>query len=523
MEVAAVEYITGSRTVFGVISTPFRLRLVHNFLPFLLILWALSPLGGQASLRVVFLHGVVSNATVPVSYLDSFSKRVEEYPEVTKVVFNSVLLAPPSSKVAHQDFFENLKIPLLEDFESRSRQTDDDGWYSIKPDQNLEYSSLIGLSTAGIPPEDRTFSNIETSYLHLDCSLTRIDDAEPGGQCDWWGEYGMIGNTVGTCYSGRWSEMTLSLARDLEYNISDPSTAPRKIYFGHRTERDGQFLGTTAECSTTTTYVEVSYTCSGKACVATAIRRSRLTHSPTTITWFDDDLLKQAAGESTTNLIGFFCPSFINSTQVEEFEFSLGENALVLFLNDPDNPFLDVNKRPDLSDLDNAVFSRRFAQLLNTFLLAYVAPLAVAGGFDPSANVNESRVPDGTGQGVAVNTTATLEKTKIVLGYDTTWLAVLMASSLVMLAAGIATVVLNLMRRGPEVLDSFTSMLRENQYAHQETGPSTEDASEKVRRLRKTRVMLGDVHPLEMNGHVAVTTMTDGDSVQPLRSGRLYY
>ena len=182
-----------------------------------------------------------------------------------------------------------------------------------------------------------------------------------------------------------------------------------------------------------------------------------------------------------------------------------------------------MNKRPDLSDLDNAVFSRRFAQLLNTFLLAYVAPLAVAGGFDPSANVNESRVPDGTGQGVAVNTTATLEKTKIVLGYDTTWLAVLMASSLVMLAAGIATVVLNLMRRGPEVLDSFTSMLRENQYAHQETGPSTEDASEKVRRLRKTRVMLGDVHPLEMNGHFAVTTMTDGDSVQPLRSGRLYY
>jgi hypothetical protein len=110
-----------------------------------------------------------------------------------------------------------------------------------------------------------------------------------------------------------------------------------------------------------------------------------------------------------------------------------------------------------------------------------------------------------------------------VLDYDTTWLVVLMASSLVMLAAGIATVVLNLMRRGPEVLDSFTSMLRDNPYVHENTGASTEDASEKVRRLRKTRVMLGDVRPLEATGHVAVKTGTDEDSVQPLRSGRLYY
>jgi hypothetical protein len=523
MEVAAVEYITGSRTVFGVISTPFRLRLLHNVLPFLLILWALSPLGGQASLRVVFLHGVVSNETVPVSYLDSFSHPTSslKYWVLTKVAFNSALLAPPSSKMGHRDLFGNVKVPLLEDFESQSRQADAEGWYSIKTDETLKYSSLIGLATAGMPQEDRKFLNIETSYLSLDCLLTRQDKLDPNLHYDWHGDSWELDKPLGTCYSGGSSQISLSLARDLKYNtnISDPSTAPRTIYFGHRASGHGQ--STLAKCSTTTTYVEMSYTCSGKECVATAIRRSRLTHMPPAITWFDDDLLQGATSE-LTSIINMFCWGLINSTRAEEVVYNTGEDVLILFLNNPDHPFLDTNIRPVLSDLNNAVFSRRFAQLLNTFKLAHAAPLAVAGGFDPSANV-DGFLSNGPGHGVAVNTTATLEKTKIVLEYNTTWLAVLIASSLVMLAAGIATVILNLMRRGPEVLDSFASMLRENQYAQEETGPSTEDASEKVRRLRKTRVMLGDVHPLEMTGHVAVTTRIDGGSVQPLRSGRLYY
>jgi hypothetical protein len=167
------------------------------------------------------------------------------------------------------------------------------------------------------------------------------------------------------------------------------------------------------------------------------------------------------------------------------------------------------------ADLSNLVFSQMFTQLLNTYWLASIAPLSILDGL---------KIPyRGHGHGFASTTTSEWQSPRRVLDYNTTWLVVLTAGSLVMLASGIATVILNPMRRGPEVLDSFTSMLRESQYVQEETGPSTEDASEKVRRLRKARVMLGDVHPLEMTGHVAVTTRTDGEGVQPLRSGRLYY
>jgi hypothetical protein len=69
VDVAAVEYLTGSRTVFGAISTPFRLRIFHRTLPLLLALWSLSPLGGQASIRVVSL-GEVTNFTSEFVYMD---------------------------------------------------------------------------------------------------------------------------------------------------------------------------------------------------------------------------------------------------------------------------------------------------------------------------------------------------------------------------------------------------------------------------------------------------------------------
>jgi hypothetical protein len=193
-----------------------------------------------------------------------------------------------------------------------------------------------------------------------------------------------------------------------------------------------------------------------------------------------------------------------NSSDLDRFLVRLYEPIL-------DSPAFDIYNK-----VDDDLRSRLFTGLLNTDALAYAAPLAAVGDF-------ELYNYTGDGGGLSVNITADTQSEDCFLTYDPVWLAVLMASSLAMLAAGVATMVLNLKRRGPGVLDSFTSLLKDNPYVSEETGPSTEDSSEKVRRLRKTRVMLGDIRPLEVTGYIVVTTRTDGDSVQLLRSGRLYY
>jgi hypothetical protein len=386
-----------------------------------------------------------------------------------------------------------MKVPLL----PRLAHEGEEGWSSTI---DSRYSSLIGLPLPVPSTISMVFFRIETSYLYSDCLVTKRD------------KHGSRLNSTG-CNNGVGRGMVVVLDADSKYNVSDPSTAPRRIWF------EGLGGSLIAECSVTTTYVEIKCICKKGSCTSAAIRRSRLPHRSTTITWLDG---LASDGGSHHMDVDSFCSGFVNAADLGAVN-AYRDSGIERFLTSYENPFTYVNgslgptdfENIKDADLSNLVFSQMFTQLLNTYWLASIAPLSTLDGLE---------IPyRGHGHGFVSTTTSEWQSPRRVLDYNTTWLVVLTAGSLVMLAAGIATVILNLMRRGPEVLDSFTSMLRENQYAQEETGPSTEDASEKVRRLRKARVMLGDVHPLEMTGHVAVTTRIDGDSVQPLRSGRLYY
>ena len=191
VEVAAVEYLAGSRTVFGTISTPFRLKLLHRTLPVVLVLWSLSPLGGQASLRVVYPGPM--NYTVPISYTNSLTPsekirgggRGGDSSTTGSQVFFAALLSPPLTNEGRQDIFGNLNVPLVEQSSVplRGLTPDEDNWYFIGSGpsddrETITYSSLIGLyvSTKGSRGGVDHFFNIETSYLYSDCSLKKSDD-----------------------------------------------------------------------------------------------------------------------------------------------------------------------------------------------------------------------------------------------------------------------------------------------------------------------------------------------------------
>jgi hypothetical protein len=511
VDVASVEYLLGSRTVFGVVSTPLRLRFLHYALPLLVMLWILSPLGGQASLRVIHTCPVYSNVTSTVTYLDSLSpywmgagaqsSDGSMYSSTINAIFIGALIAPKNSKAASQDLYGNLKIPLLEDLQTHKYQAGADGWYSTKNKPSRIYSSIIGLPATGIPEVGSTFLAIESSYLYPRCTLSEMntpDSNSPGSQS--WRKF-----REDNCNNGQTRWMAIDMDADEGPNTSifrDPSTVttPRRIVFGS--------LGTMATCVTTTTYVETRFTCEGRLCEATAMRESRVEHKPTAVTVLDG---------LTAN---YFCSMFINSTgAIHPSTYS----AVERYFTNTDSPFAMQVETLRMADIGDTLFSQRFAQLMNTYWLALVAPFSVTGNFTAANNMTLALMNGG--HGIARNTTARLQTTETVLVCNTFWLVVLLVGSLVMLTAGIATTTLNLHRKGPEVLDSFASMLRGSAHVYVETGPSTEDSTDKARRLQKTRVMLGDVCPLETTGFIALATQTDGDSidhVQRLRGDRVY-
>jgi hypothetical protein len=519
VNVAFVEYLLGSRTVFGAISTPLRLRFLHYALPLLVALWILSPLGGQASLRVVHTGPVYSNVTSTVSYLESLSPywmvgvasdSDGELDESTiNAIFMGVLIAPKDVKAASQDAYGNIKIPLLEDLQTHSDQADADGWYSTKTDTPLVYSSLIGIPTMGIAEVGTTFLAIESSYLYPRCtlSLTYHHDSDSSRA---WNKF-----REENCNNGEGGSLAMDINADStpnNFTYRDPSsvTTPRTILLGSTditTSTD-----TIATCVTTTTYVETQFVCDGLLCETTAIRESRGEHNPAAATFLDSS----GSGLMALN----FCSMFINSTGVVQ---SGTHSPLERYFTNTNTPFTDPVGMLRMADVGDTLFSQRFSQLLNTYWLAFAAPFSVTGNFTARNSVS-SAVANG-GSGLARNATAQLQTTKTVLVCNTVWLVVLLVGSLAMLTAGIATTTLNLNRKGPEVLDSFASMLRDSPHVQVETGPSTEDGSDKARRLQKTRVILGDICPLETTGFVALATHTDVDGIdriQRLRVDRVY-
>lgn len=516
VDVASVEYLLGSRTVFGVISTLLRLRFLHYALPFLLSLWVLSPLGGQTSLRVVAPNFVYSNQTTTVAYLESLSPywlgrgfyETFEWSvsaSTTDAVFVGALIGPRTTKDAYQDIYGNLKIPLLESVKTKSSPADADGWYTTKTNASLIYSSLIGLPTVGISEEGKTYLAIESSYLYSTCTLSGANDDEA------WIKF-----KEENCHNdGGYLAIDLN-ADDESRDGWDPSLNPETI----RTPRTIVFSspGMKVNCVTTTTYVETRFACDGRRCEPTAIRESRLKHNPSAATTTFLDGVDADSGRSD-NAAESFCSYFIESTGVQSGTFS----ALERYFTNPDTPLVDPGLMSFIDGIDDTVFSQRFAQLLNSYWLALVAPYPITGNF--SAQYDAS-LPDQGGKGTARNTTAQLETVESVLVCHTVWLVLLILGSLVMIAAGMATTVINLFRKAPEVLDSFAGMLRDSPHVHAETGPSIEDAFDKARRLQKMRVILGDVRPTEAVGYVAFATCEgkdDGDGVQRLRAGRTYW
>lgn len=71
--VLSLEHLLGSRTVFSAITTPLSLRTVNILTLCLIFLWVLSPIGGQATFRLIDIIPATVHSTENLSYLEVMS------------------------------------------------------------------------------------------------------------------------------------------------------------------------------------------------------------------------------------------------------------------------------------------------------------------------------------------------------------------------------------------------------------------------------------------------------------------
>ncbi|VUC21198.1 unnamed protein product [Clonostachys rosea] len=186
--IGSLEQLLGSRTVGGALLTQFHLR-AFNFLGIgILILWALSPVGSQAILRLVEPKLVTSTTAGDVTYFDLLRNAVEGEPampggnldaenngtiNVMDTLYGAMVLAPSSTKNSSMDLWGNVKIPRLSPDNTEE-------WQDITAESPVVYSSLLGIPVANISTGNTTFT-VESSYIDLECDQVGVWETNPGG------------------------------------------------------------------------------------------------------------------------------------------------------------------------------------------------------------------------------------------------------------------------------------------------------------------------------------------------------
>ena len=492
----------GSLTIFATIELQFLLRTFDILGLGLILLWGLSPLGGQASLRLLEIGTQPSSSPHNISYLDSDSGSIlGQGADIMltlgfyiNALYLSALFTPPTGQASAVDIWSNVKIPKIETLES-TQTSDVDGWYAV-PHENTSYSSLVGLPVDGIEKSGSYDFLLESHYMVLDCptvaDFTLVNVTSQGGFSI---QFILENSTQILLYHNQ---------------TSYPSVKPWGVNFSAASylETDNGF---TANCTLTRSSVESNITCDHGSCSVTQIRRSEFDQRPAGYVPLYYGVAKEGVED--------YWPKSGGSS-----EHSGESTPTEYFIADPTMNSLSTSIETwgvSLKGLSAELFSERLSLLLNTFWQCSLAPWYQTGNFPSNASSLNYNNPD-LSSWVHFNTTTTAVTTLTEIYIcNKIWAAILFVASSVLLLCGLCGAVVKHMTHGPNILGYVSTMTRDNPYIDLPSGGCTLDGLERARLLKDLKVKMQDVASEDAVGHIAFGS-AEAFGTGKLLPGRLY-
>ncbi|KAM0325970.1 hypothetical protein ACHAQA_007276 [Verticillium albo-atrum] len=478
-----LEYLLSSRTVVSAFTAPFSLRTLTFLAPALMALWAMSPLGGQAALRVMTVVPSTASQTNDFQWLEFMARFPHGGPESSAGIdllpsavgsFAAALSGPMSVKKAPRDGFGNVKIPMVEVYTSSDAvEADSDGWFVVRDlddKDGVRYSSLAGLPFASQDNFTQVANytlTIDTSYLYTDCSLT-------GKTAVSFDEWTAIVNESSSNTMSYYNDGTLILWHaNIHLSLSE---TPLEMVWTSIANEDV----TNATCTFTMSYVQAEISCHCASCEATRVRPVTRPNNVTVNTVLDGFGPGGISYPNVPPYMGFF-KSFLFASLTywdRDWRTDPYSTPIEYYFTNPGAPFAatplpgDTWRGADIYPIGDALFSRRFAQLLNTFWIVSIAPFTHARGIpyrDPLNNdgseEEEVEAAKILRDNLISNATGTVTPDVLVMRPHAPWLAILFVSSAIMFAAAVLAAALGFLREGPDVLDRATSFLAYNHHA----------------------------------------------------------
>lgn len=143
------------------------------------MLWLLSPLGGQSSLRILGFSNrlIISQGQIHYFSLspapDTYSvfESEEDYSSfIVSALLDASLMQSDNVLNSPVDQWNNVKIPRLDNLSPFTEAALGNPWISVNQTTQKAWSPLTGLMILQLPVADTSNFTLESSYLNLSCT-----------------------------------------------------------------------------------------------------------------------------------------------------------------------------------------------------------------------------------------------------------------------------------------------------------------------------------------------------------------
>ncbi|KAL4922418.1 hypothetical protein BDW62DRAFT_197093 [Aspergillus aurantiobrunneus] len=512
-----LEQLNGSTSFAGTIGSVIALRRPDFLTVCIVLLWAMSPLGGQSTLRMVsqVSSRVEGNATLGYMSMNSSSgffgsSTMSDALAPMNSIYTTSLISSEEAKASPRDAWGWPKIPLLRTLPSVDPSSNETNpWRAPSQDSPITYSSFLGHVVQGIPAQGDVEFPLESSYFDFDCHLL-AHDLPPSEIFDRMGEPVLYHNATNLFRGSAYTSDGLSTAYSnffLDanyYNSTAPSPTQSHLFYGSRDRPNEQNVTAALfNCTISTVYLEVWISCRDTSCAV-----SRMRHSPTINP--DDGAQFQWVE------LEIFVSQFPHATgRVDPYQSSPTDSYIY-----GDQSLFSADYERDWSTVSAEDISKRLTTTFNTFWQVSLAPFTISSvsRFDPVnlTQVSEGFVPTFNG------TTGTTSRGIKVYRTNPAWVAVFLVATIFLQLSAFAGLLMRSVTVAPDILGSVSSLTRDNPHFPLPAGGSTLSGLERARRLRDLRVQIADVGKDGEAGHIALVSRVGGVTGRNLSKRRWY-
>ncbi|KAF2133570.1 hypothetical protein P153DRAFT_428514 [Dothidotthia symphoricarpi CBS 119687] len=552
-----LELLVGSRSFVAAVGHAINLRSPSLLAFGILILWTLSPLGGQSALRLVSETNRTISVNGPVYYanVDAWSgymvvtaawpDNVNTANSVSATVSMSLLTSKTWDNSSF-DVWSHPKVPRIEDLERDEAENQNERpWYIIDRSTPANYASLTGVPILNLEVNVLTNLTIPYEYMYFDCSK-KMDESPDDEQHDVPtylrslvpNLYGPNLNTLVENNSTSFVDLFTASAGGFEdysssfflygtrsENNNRTYAVPDRLLYGTINIDTRVFL---YECSMKSVLTEINVVCLSDDCVVERVRRLDKPRNKRGTGWNNEynGTPYDVMHDNITNARFFqyfttIAPVNSNPHPIDSYVYGAtpwGEGG-----------FRHVASPHEWDNVSTIDISNRLTRVLNTYWDTSRWSNAVTRNdfFTKPTFLNSTSSEDETWGYTNLNmniTNAQISHQILIYEAHFLWVAASVVCSTILFLLGTFSFFLSLTTTAPDIFDYVSSFTRDNPHIIGLQGGSSLDGGDRARLLRNLPVQLGDVDADAKEGYIALRSIEGERDCQRRRvqKGRLY-